>query len=461
MNDPSTEISQLEPPQNTRGRRRFGEFLFGPAPEENLPERIRLNIESQQRQSEILVGWIQLTMVLTMGTLYLLSPKTASPDAIATVPWALGLYLVFTLARLIASYRINLPPWVLALSVVVDMALLMTLIWSFHIQYEQPASFYLKAPTMLYAFIFIALRALRFDARYLLMAGGAAIIGWMFLMFYVVFAVPDDPMITRDYVEYLTSNSILIGAEIDKLLSLAIVTLVLATAIYRAQRMLNRAALDQVAAQDLSRFVSREVADRITHADETIRPGDGESRFATVMFTDIEGFSTFSEGMTSAELVRTLNDYFASIYEAIRPYGGVITQYQGDAMLIAFNTIQPQENHAENAIRTAFAIQEICSGRRFGDGVALKTRCGINTGEMTVGAVGAEERLIFTVHGDEVNIAARLEQINKEYGTYIMVSASTKQAAGDMFAYKRVGDVVVKGRTQPTDIYTVAPLDAG
>jgi len=433
----------------------LAEFLFGPSPGARLPDRIRRNVAEQQRQSEILVGWIQLTMVLAMGTLYLLSPKTTSPDAIATVPWALSLYLAITLARLVASYRVILPPWVLAASVVVDMALLMTLIWSFHIQYHQPPSFYLKAPTMLYAFIFIAIRALRFDARYVLMAGGAAIAGWMVLMAYVVFSVPEDPMITRDYVEYLTSNSILIGAEVDKLLSLGIVTLVLATAIYRAQRMLNRAALDQVAARDLSRFVSREVADHITHSDRTIQPGDGESRFATVMFTDIEGFSTVSEKMTSAELVRTLNDYFGAIYETIRPYGGVISQYQGDAMLIGFNTIQPNEQHAANAIRTALAIQKLVGERSFGDGVTLKTRCGINTGEMTVGAVGAEERLIFTVHGDEVNIAARLEPICKEYGTYIMVSAATRIAAGNRFGYRRMGEVVVRGRSQPTDIFTV------
>ncbi|MEQ8667100.1 MAG: adenylate/guanylate cyclase domain-containing protein [Rhodospirillales bacterium] len=434
---------------------RLKQFLFGPAPEQNLPERIRQSIAEQQRQSEILVGWIQLSLVLTMATLYSLSPKTTAPDAIMVVPFALGIYFAITVARLIASYVSSLPHWALTVSTVVDIALLMVLIWSFHIQYEQPASFYLKAPTMLYAFIFIALRALRFDARYVLLAGASAIGGWLVLMVYVLYAVPDDPMITRDYVEYLTSNSILIGAEVDKLISIGLVTLVLAVAIFRAERMLRRATLDAVAAQDLSRFVSREVADRITHADETIRPGDGESKVATVMFTDIEGFSTISEKLTSAELVRTLNDYFGAIYEAIRPYGGVIAQYQGDAMLITFNTVTANEDHAANAVRTALVIQDLMASRTFGDGIAMKTRCGINTGEMTVGAVGAEERLIFTVHGDEVNIAARLEQICKQYETHIMVTASTRDAAGDEFDYERMGEVVVRGRTRPTDIYTV------
>lgn len=347
-------------------RKSLSEWIFGPAPDANLPERIREAVAEQQRQSEILVGWIQLTLVLTMGTLYLLAPKTIAADAIPVVPVALALYLVFTVVRLVASYRINLPHWVLMMSTVVDIALLMVLIWSFHIQYDQPASFYLKAPTML-----------------------------------------------------------------------------------------RRAAHDQAAAADLSRFVSREVADRITHADQSIKPGDGESKIATVMFTDIEGFSTVSEKLTSAELVRTLNDYFGAIYEAIAPYGGVIAQYQGDAMLITFNTVTPNEDHARNAIETAFVIQDVMESTPCGDGIYLKTRCGINTGEMTVGAVGAEERLIFTVHGDEVNIAARLEPINKEYGTYIMLSASTREEAGEIYDYERKGEVVVRGRSQPTDIFTV------
>jgi len=440
---------------NTDKPKSFSEWCFGPAPEANLPERIRDAVASQQRQSEILVGWIQLVLVLTLGTLYSLAPKTAAADSIPVVPIALAIYLVFTVARLIASYRINLPHWVLMMSTVVDVTLLMVLIWSFHIQYHQPASFYLKAPTMLYVFIFIALRALRFDARYILLAGMTAIVGWLVLVGYVVFAVPDDPMITRNYVEYLTSNSVLIGAEVDKLLSIGLVTLVLAVAIYRAERMLRRAAHDQAAAKDLSRFVSREIADRITHADQSIKPGDGESKIATVMFTDIEGFSTVSEKLSSADLVRTLNDYFGSIYEAITPYGGIIAQYQGDAMLITFNTVTANEDHAANAIETAFVIQDVMENSTFGDGIRMKTRCGINTGEMTVGAVGAEERLIFTVHGDEVNIAARLEQINKEYGTYIMVSSNSVEAAGDRYDYERKGEVVVRGRTQPTDIYTV------
>ncbi len=443
------------PYNDTTAIGRLKRFVFGPPSEGNLPERIQATVSEQQNKSEILVGWIQLTLVMTFGALYILAPKTSAPDSFQSVPWALGLYFLFTVVRLAAAYRGAVPRWLLMISIVMDMGLLMVLIWSFHIQYEQPASFYLKAPTMLYVFIFIALRALRFDSRYVLMAGAAALVGWLILVLYVVYSDPQDPMITRDYVQYLTSNSILIGAEVDKLLSIALVTLVLALAIYRGERMMRQAAITQSAARDLSRFVPQEIADHITQAEHSIQPGDGESKIATVLFTDIEGFSTFSEKMTPQELVATLNDYFGAVYEVVHAHGGVITQYQGDAMVITFNTVSPDENHAASAVRTALDIRTLTQERTFGNDVFLKTRCGVNTGEMTVGAVGAAQQLIFTVHGDEVNVAARLEQLNKEYGTYVLISRSTWDQVKDAFPCDRAGEVVVRGRSKPTEVYTV------
>src|SRR5690606_1157927 len=132
------------------------------------------------------------------------------------------------------AHRGHLASWLLYVSVVVDMALLLGLIWSFHLQYGQPPSFYLKAPTLLYVFIFIALRALRFEARFVIVSCLVAAIGWGFMIAYVVLSESGNPMTTRNYVTYLTSNSILLGAEFDKIISILVVTGVLAVAIYRA-----------------------------------------------------------------------------------------------------------------------------------------------------------------------------------------------------------------------------------
>jgi adenylate cyclase len=430
-------------------------FIFGERLQAHLPKRVRESIALQQCESEKLISWVQLLLVVTFGTLFALAPSTAPEAGFQPVPWVLGAYLVFTLGRLAGAHRGRLPSWLLTVSVVMDIGLLMVLIWSFHIQYMQPASFYLKAPTMVYVFIFISLRALRFEPRYILLSGGAAAVGWLCLVLYVLWAVPDDPMITRNYVTYLTSNAILIGAEVDKILSILLVTTVLVVAIMRAQRMLNRAVLDSMAAADLSRFVSHEVADRITSADEAIQPGDGESKVATVLFTDIEGFSTISEKLSPQELAQMLNEYFGAMSDIIAKHGGVITQYEGDMMLVTFNAVSQDENHATNALRTAIGIQEVVGSRTFGKGATLKTRCGINSGDIIVGAIGTKDMLVFTVHGDNVNVAARLEQLNKEYGTYIMAGENTVEVCSDEFSFELVCEVVVRGRETPTKVYTV------
>ncbi|MDA1090264.1 MAG: adenylate/guanylate cyclase domain-containing protein [Proteobacteria bacterium] len=434
-------------------------FIFGERRQAHLPDRVRESIAKQQVESEKLISWVQLLLVLIFGTLFAFAPSSAPEAGFQPVPWALSTYFIFTLARLVGAHRGQLPDWVLMVSVVMDIGLLMALIWSFHIQYMQPPSFYLKAPTMIYVFIFIALRALRFEPRFILLSGAAAVIGWLCLVLYVLFSVPENPMITRDYVTYLTSNAILIGAEVDKILSIAMVTLVLAVAIMRAQRTLNRAVQDSMAAADLARFVSPEIADRITSANVAIQPGDGESKIATIMFTDIEGFSTISEKLTPQELAGMLNEYFSAMSDVIYEHGGTISQFIGDMLVITFNASTPNQDHAINAVRTAVAIQAVTNSRTFGHGkiggATLKTRCGINTGDIVVGAVGTTERLVFTVHGDNVNIAARLEPLNKEYGTYILVGENTENACRGMCNFELVGEVTVRGRTMPTKVFTV------
>jgi adenylate cyclase len=430
---------------------------LGEPPRATPPERVRGLIASQQLQSEVLIGWVQFALILFWVLLYALAPKTSAGTRFLPVPWVLGAFLLVTLLRLVLAHRHRLTPPLLVTGVVLDMALLMGLIWSFHLQYEQPAPFYLKAPTLLYVFIFIALRALRFEPLYVVAAGLAGAAGWIALLVYA--AMSGEMAVTRNYVAYMTSNSVLVGAEVDKILSILLVTAVLALGLVRAQRILYRAVADSVIARDLSRFVSPEVAARITSAARELKPGDGEVRTASVLFTDIEGFSTIAERLQPERLISMLNAYFAAVSDAIDRHGGVITQYQGDAMLITFNTVKDDPDHAANAVRTALAIQEATRERSFGEGLRMRTRCGINTGRIVAGAVGTGERLLYTVHGDEVNVAARLEQLNKTTGTYVLATESTVQAAGRGFAFERVAEVTVRGRSQPTAVYT--PRSAG
>jgi adenylate cyclase len=137
----------------------------------------------------------------------------------------------------------------------------------------------------------------------------------------------------------------------------------------------------------------------------------------------------------------------------------VINQFQGDAILATFNAPRQNADHAANAIRAALAIHAMLAARTFGDGIALRARIGINTGVAIHGLIGTPDRLGYTVIGDEVNIAARLEALNKQYGTSIIVSAETRERAGaDRFAFELLDEVTVRGRKATTRVYKVGAV---
>jgi adenylate cyclase len=426
-------------------------------PQAPIPTRIATRIRAQEEASEILVGWIQLAVVLGFSLVYVASPKTFSADApFRPVPWVLAAYFAFTLLRLALAHRHRLPEWLRYASIVIDMALLLVLIWSFHLQYQQPPSFYLKAPTVLYIFIFIALRTLNFDARKVVTAGVVAVIGWLVLVVYVITIDPRDSMITHDYVEYLTSNSILIGAEVDKVISILVVTGVLALAIKRNLGLLTYAVREGVSNEDLARFVPAEVASLTKTSEDGVQVGLGELREATILFLDIEGFTTLSERLEPKRLVGTLNQFYAAVAEPLTRHDGAIVQFQGDAVLATFNAPRLNPEHAANAVRAALEIQALLATRTFGDGIPLRARIGINTGQVVHGLIGTPDRLGYTVIGDEVNLAARLEALNKDYGSSIIVSGETRVRAGqEHLAFTLLDEVTVRGRTTSTRIYTV------
>jgi class 3 adenylate cyclase len=188
----------------------------------------------------------------------------------------------------------------------------------------------------------------------------------------------------------------------------------------------------------------------------------GETREATVLFTDIAGFTTIAEHLAPDALVAALNEYLETVLEPIRAHGGVVNTFIGDGLFASFNMPLACESHACAAVRAAIEIQRAVGGRTFGDmGAAFATRIGISTGHVIGGSVGAGRRLTFTLLGDTVNLAARLEQLNKDYGTRILVSNSTREACGDQFVFRDLGSVAVRGRSDAAIVFSVDPHGQG
>lgn len=201
------------------------------------------------------------------------------------------------------------------------------------------------------------------------------------------------------------------------------------------------------------KYVPESVAQLLLRDEAAGKP---QSANATVFFLDLAGFSTMSEKLDPAGIVATMNEFFSDAVEIIESEKGVVTQFQGDAVLAVFNTPVEDPDHAAHAVRAAIRILKDIKSKTFG-GQQLACRIGVNTGPLVAGAVGAAQRLSYTVHGDSVNLAARLEAMNKETETELLVADSTRQLAPD-FPYEHVGTFVVRGREEPVAAYTIREL---
>jgi len=206
----------------------------------------------------------------------------------------------------------------------------------------------------------------------------------------------------------------------------------------------------------LSQYLSPDVMQEVAANPESVRLG-GEKREMTVMFSDLRGFTSYSETIDPQELVHTLNSYLTEMTDVIFHHRGTVDKYMGDAIMAFWGAPRPQADHARRACDTAVDMMrelEILNNRWHMEGKQkLSIGIGLNTGAMTVGNMGSQRRLDYTVMGDSVNLASRLEGLNKEYGTNIIVSDSTLSEVGDGYVTRYLDLVIVKGRSTPVAVY--------
>lgn len=260
----------------------------------------------------------------------------------------------------------------------------------------------------------------------------------------------------QDYLaNYFDVDFIGSGSRVQESLVLLIATGLIAVAVHRARQVVRRQAEAERQRDEVVRtfgaYVPEAVAERLIADRGALAP---VQRTATVLFVDIAGFTATAETMAPGDVVAMLNAYFDAVAQIIGRHGGVITQFQGDAVLATFNVPVEMPGHARQAVGAALEIIGTVSGRRF-NGADIAVRAGVNTGDLMAGSVGGAGRWSYTVHGDAVNLAARLEVLNKEYGTTLLVTETVVGEAGKDFAFRPVGEVVVRGKTKPVSLYAV------
>ena len=399
------------------------------------------------------------------AAVYAISPKAfPAGTPFQPVQWTLAIYGLFTAGRLLLAYRGRLSRGFVALSVVVDILVLMITIWSFHLQYRAPPALYLKAPTLMYVFIFIALRTLRFEPGYVLLAGGCAALGWLGLLLYAA-SGSEGAAFTHSYVEYVTSYRILRGAEIDKILSILAVTVILAFSLVRSRQLLARSVVGESAASDLSRFFAPEVAEQIRRADGDAASVRCAGCHTAILMTDLRGFTTLSHGRSAEELIGLLGEYQSRLVPVIERRGGSIDKYLGDGILASFGAVVPSTSYAADLCR---AIDELATTaeqwrlEREARGLpAPKVGLAGAVGDIVFGTVGHATRLEYTVIGEVVNLVAKLEKHTKTEGVRALTTGDAYALALDQgYRPARPAEILasrkVEGLTDPVDLVVLA-----
>ena len=383
-------------------------------------------VAAKDRESERLLCLVQFGLAATLGILYLVTPrpKDAGMMFLAPVPIALIVYALFIWCRAILVRRGPLPAWGVLVSIAADIALLFGLIWSFHISYGQPPAFSLKVPTYVYIFVFVAIRALRFDYRFVLAAGVIAAAGWSALTLATI-SVSEPGTVTRSFTDYILGNRILIGAEFDKVFALLIVTAILALVARRSEQTLIAAVSKEAAVREISRFLSSGVADQISQSDQIVEAGQAVERQTAIMFLDIRGFTGFSTKNPPADVVRMLTSFHARVVPVIRANGGVVDKFLGDGVMATFGAVMASQTAAADALR---ALDQIIDETRLwqasltslGVDEPLHVNGAIAAGNVLFAAVGDENRLEYTVIGEaQVKLGDLLDMLGGEFAVCV------------------------------------------
>jgi class 3 adenylate cyclase len=403
------------------------------------------------KDGERVVSWARIAL----GSLVLVTwPFATWSEITAGVPSTISVLVICALAVGFSTFLLvrarsgAISGWLRAVSIVADVVLVIGMLAAFVLN-PPPAYFGIGRISGLGAAYFAVLAAgIRLTRR------GAVLSTLLFLVGIGALCVVDE---RRNHVGDTAANLVTIGALLFTagvfgwLIAARTKALVLEGA---QQTLLAERARDRLGA-----YVSEEVAAASLQSD-VLRLG-GSRQEVAVLFSDLRNFTSSSEKADPEELVRELNEYFEVMVDAITKAGGVVDKYIGDSIMAVFGAPTSRPDDAARAVRAAFAMEEalvrLNAGRARRGLPPLKHGIGVHKGTAVAGNIGTTQRAQYTVIGDTVNVAARLESATKEQGATVLVSqAVVEELTGhaDVPRLRVIGDVSVKGRAEPIRVHT-------
>jgi len=357
--------------------------------------------------------------------------------------------------------------WLKYLFVTLDIAIVSALVATrplFPTAADLPAVTIFRAPIFPFYFVILGIWSLSFSPGVVVWTGVAGSLGWLLAFQHAASDgrgdlnwsdIPSNPTADQVLAILLDPNFGGLGSRIQEAVSLVAVAFLIAVVMWRARNTLKRqlqAERDHATLSGLfGRFVPRAIVNAMIAGRGVLAPVERE---ATVLYSDVAGFTAMTERVGAVRMVEVLNAYFDEVTRIIGDHNGIVTQFHGDAVLAIFNVPLEDPEHAANAFRTARAILACVEEHEFA-GERLRVRIGINTGSLVAGNVGGGGRQSYTVYGGTVNVAARLEALCKEHGTSLLLSAATAKALHDADLVP-VGDIDVRGIAEPVRVFSLA-----
>lgn len=329
-----------------------------------------------------------------------------------------------------------------------------------------PQIFMFRFDVFHYYYVILGVAAFSFSPGLVLCSGVLGAGGWLAAFAWVRSGVAaplewSDALLNSTKEQFLgvflNENFVATGSRLQEAFIYLVVAILIAVVMYRARETIRRQLETErdmaTMSQIFGRFVPEAIAKSMIEDKGVLDPVE---RQATVLFIDIAGFTNLMESKGARATVDILNAYFDAATEIISRHNGVVTQFQGDGILAVFNVPIEIEAHAQCAFDAAIEILAEVRNSTFAN-EHLAVRIGLNSGPLFAGNVGGGGRQSYTVYGDTVNLAARLEALNKQYGTSLLVSqsAATLLPQADL---KKIGEADIKGLSARVGIHTLSRL---
>lgn len=436
---------------------------------ERLSDEIRTILEKQEMAAERQVNYVRGGFtLLSLSAVMFVSPDVQTPASTKIFSVVLGAWLVYAVILFVFLQRRGNHYYkhLKYLSITVDMTLLQASAIGSLYNHSGIYEVYRTPMSWVVIALFNVLAGLRYSVAACLYSAALVVIyGAIFLPAAIRITTP--PLV--DHSVYLGP-----GLCLDDIIYTIVFTA--ASGVFAAviasnsRKLILQSAADSLGRERLlqdrdrlAKYFSKDVVDLVLNNPESLGQG-GQRMTATVLFADIRNFTQLSTVMQPEQVVELLNRYFSTMVDIIFKNGGTLDKFLGDGLMALFGVPYSIEKPEERAVRTALemleALQVMNRELEAKGMLRLDIGVGINAGPVVAGNIGSSQRHEYTVIGDTVNLAARLEALNKETRTQILVSASVYDSIRNTFRTRQLGPLRIRGKPEPLEVYAVMPPDA-